>query len=89
MKTGQLVMKRMENLSNIPPSCCLDLFISSSQTALPICLKDFEANCGGYFRFHYLDYLKSVFRLDKKSDKGSNSVRMRPENSGALKVVKK
>ena len=26
---------------------------------------------------------------DKKSDEGSNSVRMRPENSGALKVVKK
>ena len=24
---------------------------------------------------------------DKKSDEGSNSVRMRPENSGALKVV--
>ena len=28
-------------------------------------------------------------RYDKKSDEGSNSVRMRPENSGALKVVKK
>ena len=26
---------------------------------------------------------------DKKSDEGSNSVRMRPENSGASKVVKK
>ena len=26
---------------------------------------------------------------DKKSDEGSNSVRMRPENSGALKVVTK
>ena len=25
---------------------------------------------------------------DKKSDEGGNSVRMRPENSGALKVVK-
>ena len=33
--------------------------------------------------------LYSVNGYDKKSDEGSNSVRMRPENSGALKVVKK
>ena len=35
--------------------------------------------------FSWLWYLG----YDKKSDEGSNSVRMRPENSGALKVVKK
>ena len=34
-----------------------------------------------------LDMLPGSY--DKKSDEGSNSVRMRPENSGALKVVKK
>ena len=32
---------------------------------------------------------QTKFSYDKKSDEGSNSVRMRPENSGALKVVKK
>ena len=32
---------------------------------------------------------QNLFAYDKKSDEGSNSVRMRPENSGALKVVKK
>ena len=31
----------------------------------------------------------AVILYDKKSDEGSNSVRMRPENSGGLKVVKK
>ena len=32
---------------------------------------------------------EEVDAYDKKSDEGSNSVRMRPENSGALQVVKK
>ena len=32
---------------------------------------------------------KKAATYDKKSDEGSNSVRMRPENSGASKVVKK
>ena len=31
----------------------------------------------------------SFYGYDKKSDEGSNSVRMRHENSGASKVVKK
>ena len=35
----------------------------------------------------YAIYMPHAY--DKKSDEGSNSVRMRPENSGALKVVKK
>ena len=34
----------------------------------------------------YLVMVSHVY--DKKSDEGSNSVRMRPENSSALKVVK-
>ena len=34
-------------------------------------------------------FIKKVTRNDKKSDEGSNSVRMRPENSGASKVVQK
>ena len=38
---------------------------------------------------HTLKTEMIVLSYDKKSDEGSNSVRMRPENSGALKVVKK
>ena len=38
---------------------------------------------------HTLKTEMIVLSYDKKSDEGSNSVRKRPENSGALKVVKK
>ena len=39
------------------------------------------------FYFNYFNREKVAY--DKKSDEGSNSVRMRPENSGASKVVQK
>ena len=43
------------------------------------------------FKYAHIHFLKetNIQIYDKKSDEGSNSVRMRPENSGALKVVKK
>ena len=44
--------------------------------------------CEHLFVYHHLKH-GAPSSYDKKSDEGSNSVRMRPENSGALKVVKK
>ena len=41
-------------------------------------------HCTAYNTAYYTAY---KIAYDKKSDEGSNSVRMRPENSGASKVV--
>ena len=42
-----------------------------------------------FSKMHLILVYNFIMEYDKKSDEGSNSVRMRPENSGALKVVKK
>ena len=51
------------------------------------CSPDIDRSADSEFGVTLVEEVVLVY--DKKSDEGSNSVRMRPENSGALKVVKK
>ena len=76
----------------LPNCCCLNIELEINAPSLkhfsnpPVsvsCLCDADDP----WEHTYAQFKEPTY--DKKSDEGSNSVRMRPENSGALKVVKK